>query len=1127
MNLRRVDHPVEGDDPLKVITEIREDDPPSPRQIRRELSRDLDVVVMKAMAKDPVDRYQTAQEFADDLRAVQEGRTVRARGLSTWEKAARWSRKNQQSVRMISTAVGLTLAAIFCAVIAWSGYRDSQRGEFLLRASGGPFTGRFFSVDAQNRRTFKTAMTVPMQNAQKLEEGDYDVQLAPMGRWSSIVRMPIQRGTYQDFRLRRDREQRREVSMEETTALPVAGFSEPAIVQIKGSTLSRKTLDESNDWTMDVSAVEVAVTGISPVDVASDAETSQETDRPAMRTVDFGFDSSRNQDWAHDRLYANTTEANPTRVLRKPIDLDGDGRSETILAADNSSALMAINAEGKTLWARGFEFETPQQNPAPNRRLVLPGIVSIVNVGDVNQDSVEDLIVSLVRVQPTVQTDAALAWISGRDGTTIRVLRMPSINGTQPQWPLDGCLRYMTPRQRVESNIAFAVDGVSQESFSRSKEIRFSWTTSSSRTSGFPLPSPLQLTDDAKTLVYLAGQSCHQIDVKTGTPSNPVFQLPSMPRNTPRLVRGGNETLLVFAGVYANPQNVSPGYPLVAYDSQGAEKWRKSLNDELGRANFAYRGTDWPLIVDLNGDGEDELIVSLEEPRRRQVTGLTAIRADGSKLWDETSEAIRATGERFMRLVSTSDINDDGWRDLAVASIAGPPAFQASNSTFRHVSGTTDSRKREVYVYLDWLSGRDGARLSWARHPVPWFSDRIQVCEIDALRSREQVSPGEVELDIVAGDTSKDSEMFAMTLRFRQDQPQAIAIANGLSLCDAQPTRTRNTTRVFHQRPGPFRDGAEKLVFLKEQPDGDLRLGLSSPLVRWDHDGSSFLALEDNSHETLQVLDQTSGRTLWTIQQQKSRPIKRRDGSFDLLIQNRRSQPPKLVDGETGQTLWSASSPDHGLLIDAQTVSDSQTECILWFDNGVASLNAGPPKETLSMRYAEIATGRVRWTRRLEQQATSNLQFEGLRDYAFAELSGDTDLDLVGFEPDKNGRWQMVGLNGVSGKELWRVPMNLADREEIRWPPIRILQTEFGPRVFTIRQSPENKSEVEAILCEGTSGEIVSRVALPELKGWTWQGTYGWPDNTIEVVQHSDETSNGRSDSLSRCIDVSLSVECN
>lgn len=62
--------PFTGSNLSVLLTQIIEEDPRPPRQLNRSLPRDLERICLKAMARDIVDRYTTAADFADDLRQL-------------------------------------------------------------------------------------------------------------------------------------------------------------------------------------------------------------------------------------------------------------------------------------------------------------------------------------------------------------------------------------------------------------------------------------------------------------------------------------------------------------------------------------------------------------------------------------------------------------------------------------------------------------------------------------------------------------------------------------------------------------------------------------------------------------------------------------------------------------------------------------------------------------------------------------------------------------------------------------------------------------------------------------------------------------------------------------------------
>lgn len=75
------------------------------RSLRRGLPVDLETVLSKALSKSRDDRYQTAQEMADDLRRVLAGQPTQARPPSMLDRLSQWSVKHRQAV-LTTLAVG-------------------------------------------------------------------------------------------------------------------------------------------------------------------------------------------------------------------------------------------------------------------------------------------------------------------------------------------------------------------------------------------------------------------------------------------------------------------------------------------------------------------------------------------------------------------------------------------------------------------------------------------------------------------------------------------------------------------------------------------------------------------------------------------------------------------------------------------------------------------------------------------------------------------------------------------------------------------------------------------------------------------------------------------------------------
>ena len=99
----------------RLIRRIAHEDPPALRKFDRRTPRDLETIVLKAIAKDPKRRYQTAQELAEDLRLFQADRPIMARRVRSLERAWRWMRRNP------GWAATLAAAILFLVIIAIGG----------------------------------------------------------------------------------------------------------------------------------------------------------------------------------------------------------------------------------------------------------------------------------------------------------------------------------------------------------------------------------------------------------------------------------------------------------------------------------------------------------------------------------------------------------------------------------------------------------------------------------------------------------------------------------------------------------------------------------------------------------------------------------------------------------------------------------------------------------------------------------------------------------------------------------------------------------------------------------------------------------------------------------------------
>jgi serine/threonine protein kinase/WD40 repeat protein/tetratricopeptide (TPR) repeat protein len=107
-----------GDRRGDLIDRVRHAEPARPRQVEPHVPRDLETVVLKAMAKEPARRYQAAAELAEDLRRFLADRPVLARRSTAPERAWRWCRRNPIVASLTAWVVALLLLLLVGSLVS-------------------------------------------------------------------------------------------------------------------------------------------------------------------------------------------------------------------------------------------------------------------------------------------------------------------------------------------------------------------------------------------------------------------------------------------------------------------------------------------------------------------------------------------------------------------------------------------------------------------------------------------------------------------------------------------------------------------------------------------------------------------------------------------------------------------------------------------------------------------------------------------------------------------------------------------------------------------------------------------------------------------------------------------------
>jgi WD40 repeat protein len=114
----------ESQDRLRLIDQVVHDPPVPPRQLDRRIPRDLETIVLKALAKDPKDRFATADELAAELRRFLENRPIRSRPIPAYERFWRWCKRNPKLAAANIAAALLTTMLAIVSTFAAMNYRN-------------------------------------------------------------------------------------------------------------------------------------------------------------------------------------------------------------------------------------------------------------------------------------------------------------------------------------------------------------------------------------------------------------------------------------------------------------------------------------------------------------------------------------------------------------------------------------------------------------------------------------------------------------------------------------------------------------------------------------------------------------------------------------------------------------------------------------------------------------------------------------------------------------------------------------------------------------------------------------------------------------------------------------------
>lgn len=106
--------PFQAATPLDTLMQVLDQEPVPPKRLNALVDRDLDTICLKCLEKKQAQRYQSAQELADDLQRFLDGEPIHARPANAVERSIKWVRRRP----LISSLMALVLVL---AIVGFTG----------------------------------------------------------------------------------------------------------------------------------------------------------------------------------------------------------------------------------------------------------------------------------------------------------------------------------------------------------------------------------------------------------------------------------------------------------------------------------------------------------------------------------------------------------------------------------------------------------------------------------------------------------------------------------------------------------------------------------------------------------------------------------------------------------------------------------------------------------------------------------------------------------------------------------------------------------------------------------------------------------------------------------------------
>ena len=161
-----------GNDRAQFIRQISLEEPAPPRSLNSSIPVDLETVVLRAINKNPQDRYQSALDLAEDLQRWLDHKPVLARRPTIVQRILKWSQRNPAIMWatvaiLVLTTIGSTVSAFLISNLAEKekhAKNQSQQRLVHIEKNNKVLTGIFDDLDVGSVKSGEKSLELVLSN---------------------------------------------------------------------------------------------------------------------------------------------------------------------------------------------------------------------------------------------------------------------------------------------------------------------------------------------------------------------------------------------------------------------------------------------------------------------------------------------------------------------------------------------------------------------------------------------------------------------------------------------------------------------------------------------------------------------------------------------------------------------------------------------------------------------------------------------------------------------------------------------------------------------------------------------------------------------------------------------------